>query len=486
MTTVRDEVPSSRRSLRLWPGVVIVTLQWLTRFGLPLVMPDAVPIAVIGGIVGGLGVVVWWVFFSRATWSERLGAVGLMIAAMFATQPITHESIATGAMGMLFAVLAIPFLSLAFVAWAVASRHLSDGPRRAAMVGTIFVACGVWTLVRTGGITGDFDNDLQWRWAKTPEERLLAQPVAEPAVATIPEKQEAIIPKDQPVSIPTAPVPSRVETVADWPSFRGRDRDSIVRGLRIKTDWSASPPVELWRRPIGPGWSSFAVRGDLLYTQEQRGPDEVVSCYRRTTGAPVWTHRDKARFWESNAGAGPRSTPTLGNGRVYTFGATGILNALNANNGKVVWSRNAASDTETSPPEWGFSSSPLLFDDVVIVAVSGQLVAYDLNTGSPRWFGPRGGISYSSPHLLKTNGVAQIVLLSREGASGIAPVDGKSLWEHLWKGNPIVQPALTPDGDVLISVNESSGTRRISVCKRSQRMESRRAVDYEWVETVLQ
>ena len=246
MTTVRDEVPSSRRSLRLWPGVVIVTLQWLTRFGLPLVMPDAVPVAMIGGIVGGLGVVVWWVFFSRAPWSERLGAVGLMIAAMFATQPITHESIAKGAMGMLFAVLAIPLLSLAFVAWAVASRHLSDGPRRAAMVGTIFVACGVWALVRTGGITGNFDNDLQWRWAKTPEERLLAQPVAEPAVATIPEKQEAIIPRDQPVSIPTAPVPSRVETVADWPSFRGRDRDSIVRGVRIKTDWSASPPVELW------------------------------------------------------------------------------------------------------------------------------------------------------------------------------------------------------------------------------------------------
>ena len=108
MTTARDEVPSSRRSLRVWPGVVIVTLQWLTRFGLPLVMPDAVPIAVIGGIVGGLGVVVWWVFFSRAPWSERLGAVGLMIAAMFATQPITHESIAKGAMGMLFAVLAIP------------------------------------------------------------------------------------------------------------------------------------------------------------------------------------------------------------------------------------------------------------------------------------------------------------------------------------------------------------------------------------------
>ncbi|HYI95747.1 MAG TPA: hypothetical protein VEX68_19555, partial [Bryobacteraceae bacterium] len=96
MTFAREEEPSSRRSLRLWPGIVIVGLQWLVRFGLPVVMPDAAPIAVIGGVVGGLGVVLWWVFFSKAAWFERLGAVGLMIAAMFATSRITHESIATG------------------------------------------------------------------------------------------------------------------------------------------------------------------------------------------------------------------------------------------------------------------------------------------------------------------------------------------------------------------------------------------------------
>src|SRR5262249_37627369 len=225
----------------------------------------------------------------------------------------------------------------------------------------------------------------------------------------------------------------------------------------------ASPPVALWRRPVGPGWSSFAVRGGLIYTQEQRGPDEVVACYKLTTGEPVWAHRDSARFWESNGGPGPRATPTLNNGRVYAFGATGILNALNARDGAVVWSRNAASDTGTKVPTWGFASSPLVVGDIVIVAVAGELAAYDLGTGAGRWFGPAGGVSYSSPHRLTIDGVTQILLLSGVGVTSVALADGKPLWEHPWKGYPIVQPALTANGDVLISVSDNSGIRRLAV-----------------------
>jgi len=222
----------------------------------------------------------------------------------------------------------------------------------------------------------------------------------------------------------------------------------------------------MWRRAIGPGWSSFAVQGDLLYTQEQRGDDEIVSAYNLKTGAPVWRHSDAARFWESNAGAGPRGTPTLSAGRVYTLGGTGILNALDARNGKAVWSRNAAADAKKTIPDWGISSSPVVIDDVVIVGVAGQMVAYELATGKPKWFGPVHGGSYSSPHLMTLDGVAQILQPSGVGVTSVSPADGTLLWEHKWEGTTILQPAQMPEGDVLLSILSGAGgagTRRLAV-----------------------
>ena len=190
----------------------------------------------------------------------------------------------------------------------------------------------------------------------------------------------------------------------------------------------------------------------------------MVSCYNLTNGEPVWRHCDAVRFWDSHAGAGPRATPTLSEGRVYTLGATGILNVLDAEDGIVVWSRNAASDTDTEVPGWGFASSPLVVDDVVVVAVRGALVAYELTTGEPRWFGPNGGAGYSSPHLLMIDGVAQIVLLSAGGATSVAPADGTLLWEYPWPEDVrMVQPAQTAEGDVLMGSGERMGIRRLAI-----------------------
>jgi len=506
MTVNHTNALSSRKPLRLWPAVVIVIVQWVVAYGVPLIAPDAevfsLPLgmlAVLGGALGGLAIVIWWLFFSRALWYERVGAIILMIVAVPATKLIVHESIAKAGMGMLLYFSSIPYMSLAFVAWALATRRLTDGVRRVALVAAIVLACAPWTLVRTAGV-GGAGSEFHWRWTPTPEQRLLAQGSDDPVDSARgapkvlqPSLPAAEVPKEplaaktgdkpldpstssarggpldaargRPAALPEAPATAKTEPAArapaaapaEWPGFRGTERDSIIRGVRINTDWAASPPVQLWRRPIGPGWSSFAVRGDLLYTQEQRGNDEIVSCYKVSTGEPIWRHRDPVRFWESEGGAGPRATPTLSKGRVYTFGATGIVNALDPGNGKVVWSRNAASDTGRKIPDWGFASSPLVVDDIVIVAVAGTLVAYDASTGNRRWSGPSYGGSYSSPHRATIDGVVQIVLLGGPGAIAVAPADGAVLWKHAWVPGPIVQPALTGDGDILINAIASTG-----------------------------
>jgi outer membrane protein assembly factor BamB len=468
MQVPQIEQPISQKPLRLWPGVAAVVLQWLLWLVVPFVVPDAVVLAMLGGLACGLAVLVWWLFFSRAPWVERVGAIVLMVVAVVATRRVVHQSIANAMMGMMLPIYAIPVMSLALVAWAVATRRLTSGLRRVAMVASILLACGVFTLIRTGGITGNAKSDLHWRWTQTPEERLLVQTGDEPTTPASASVAAETSEKRGNGSATSSATHEAGETDSGWPGFRGPKRDGTVRGgVRIDTDWSRRPPVELWRRPIGPGWSSFAVSGDLVYTQEQRGNDEVVSCYNKTTGKPVWKHRDAARFWESNAGAGPRATPTLSGGRVYTFGATGILNALDARNGSVFWSRNAASDTKTKVPDWGFASSPLVVGDVVIVAAGGALAAYDVTTGNPRWFGPTGGRGYSSPHLATIDGVSQILLLNGEGAISVAPADGTLLWKHVWEGDSIVQPAVAADGDVLIGsgsgLGSEVGVRRVAV-----------------------
>src|SRR5215472_16813285 len=171
---------NAQKPLRLWPGVVIAVAAALARFVLPVVMPDALIYSVLGGFAGGALVAVWWLLFSRAAWVERLGGIALMAIGLFGAKRIVDVSIATGAMGFLMYFLAIPILGMAFVAWAVATRNLSDGVRRAMMAATILAACGGMGLIRTGGFTGNFQNDLHFRWTKTPEERLVATAAAVP------------------------------------------------------------------------------------------------------------------------------------------------------------------------------------------------------------------------------------------------------------------------------------------------------------------
>ncbi len=441
------------KPLRLWPGIIIVVIQFLVRYLAPVVIPNGMVIGIFGGMLGVLAITVWWIFFSRAPRIERFGAILLIILTLYGTSFLLDKSIATANMGLMFFIYSTPVMCLALVIWAVSTRNLSTPFRRATMIITIILASGMWTLIRTDGLTGEGRHDLAWRWAKTDEERLL-------------EKAE----NETNESIPRKTAET---TNPAWPAFRGANRDGVIHGLRIVTDWSASPPVELWRRPVGPGCSSFSVTGNLIFTQEQRGDFEVVTCYNLENGKPVWKHQDKARFWDSHAGAGPRSTPTLAGEYVYALGATGIINVLEAGNGTVIWSRDAASDAGIEPPGWGFAGSPLVVNDIVVVALAGKLAAYNIATGKPVWFGTDGGSGYSSPQLMNIDNVPQILLMSKAGALSVDPATGKKLWDYPWPlEDRVLQPSLLENGDLLFT-EEYKNIRRVSVFHEGEEWSTR-------------
>ncbi len=435
----------------MWPGVAAVCLQWLCWVAAPLAVPGTVTgiIAAIGALGGGLAVAVWWAFFSGAPRLDRWGAVGMATVALLVASRLVHESIASGAMGMLLPLYAVPVASLAIVASAAGTRRLATRTKRTVMSMAILLSCGAWTLLRSDGITGAGTAEFRWRWSKTAEQLFLERTGDElsPRPAIQPAMSDGV----------------------EWSGFRGRHRDGIVRGVQIETDWSLTPPVLLWRRPVGPGASSFAVGNGLLYTQEQLGDGEAVTCYALDTGELVWIHRDQARFWDSHAGPGPRATPLLSGDRVYTLGATGILNALDAADGTILWSRDAATDTGATVPDWGFAGSPLVIEDLVVVAVSGTLAAYDRATGDPRWVGSSGAGSYSSPHPLMIDGAAQVLLMSSAGLTSVTPQDGRVLWEHAWpSGDRIVQPAAVGEDGLLVADGSGFSLRRIAATRNAR------------------
>ena len=325
-------------------------------------------------------------------------------------------------MGNLAYILSVSTLSVALVAWAAASRRLAPAARGAAAALAIAIGCLPWILAadrrderrRQIGLAPAVDEDSR-RDPPRAVNRGTRTPVPAPAPAAEAPKPAA--------AAPVAEAPKRLRR---QPPRRSRRRsrpdprngpasaDPIATAsftaCGIATDWSQSPPVQLWRRPIGPGWSSFAVNGDLLYTQEQRGDDEIVSCYRLTTGEPVWRHRDAARFWESNGGAGPRGTPTLEQRpRLHVRRDRHPQRARRRHRrGRLVAQRRGRHRHGKSPM-WGFSSSPLVVGDVVIVAAARQarrLRRRDRRRrdGSAR----RAAASYSSPQLATIDGVEQV------------------------------------------------------------------------------
>lgn len=491
----------SSKPLRTWPAVTIGVLAAAVIIGGPLVQPGE-PWPLLGGAAGAVLILLWWLVASRARWMERFGVLLMLALAVIATKPFVDLSIDNGAQGFLAFIFGVMFYAMALGIWAVATGRMNDRARIGALI-PMFLIFGTAPMlaIRTEGVKGG-NFVLHWRWTPTPEEILLAQaepdpkPVAAPAAVETPPATPAVPADATPaapaavdtskpaVATPPPPVTMPVPGPAEWPGFRGPQRNGVIRNVLIRTDWNQAPPTQMWRRPVGPGWSSFSVRGDLFYTQEQRGDDEMVSCYRVSTGEAVWRHRDPIRFYESNGGAGPRGTPTIHGSQVFALGATGRLNALDAATGKLLWSHDAAADTKRDIPMWGISSSPLVVDDLVIVSLYGTLAAYDVASGKLRWVGPQHGGSYSSPHLATFGGVTQVVILSAPGAVSVKPSDGSLLWEHRWEGGAIVQPGFTEDGDILINSMAATGgvgTRRLAVSRDGESWK----VDEKWTSNGL-
>jgi outer membrane protein assembly factor BamB len=459
--------------LRMWPGVLLVAALWLVRAWSAIgefAMYKFFVGLVIAPLVVLVALLIWWMFASRLRWSDRwLGLGTLIIVALIST-------IAADASfrGMAMVVYSLPLLETAWIGWLVLSFALPWPIRRAGVL-LVLVTVGTGScLLRVDGLTGDFAPKFNWRWTLTPEQKLLAKRNSQLATAS---------------ALPTT-VEVR-EQPGDWTGFRGRLRDSRLSGVRVKTDWRQAPPRELWRNSIGPGWSSFAVLGDRLFTQEQRGGDEYVVCYEAATGNEVWTRHDATRFYEMIGGPGPRATPTFHAGRVFSFGANGHLNCLDAASGKVSWSRDVAADSGAAIPQWGFASSPLVAQGLVTVFAGGpsgkSMVAYREDSGEPAWSagvdaegagsGPELPIlSYSSPQLSSIDGVEQILLSTNAGVSAFEPVSGKRLWQHSWNSDKIVrivQPAVIGANDVLIGTGLGIGTRRIHIQRDAEKWDTK-------------
>ncbi|MFO1019990.1 MAG: PQQ-binding-like beta-propeller repeat protein [Planctomycetales bacterium] len=322
--------------------------------------------------------------------------------------------------------------------------------------GLVFLGlCGVIlpSLLRLDGLTGDARANFSWSFSKD------GPPGTAAAVPT---------PKNATLAKPSADFAH--VSPRDFPEFLA-NRRGVLTNLILDSDWTANPPQELWRKPVGKSWSSFAVVGDYAVTMEQRDNDEAIACYRVSTGEEMWAQLTPAVFQSVMGGDGPRATPTIHEGRVYAVGATGKLHCLDGG-GNVIWQVDLFAETGGNGIAHGMCGSPLIVDDLVFVSVTGKAgispVAYSKADGKRRWAAGKWPASYSSPQLAVLNNVRQILMFNSQGIEAFTPKDGKPLWSFPWTNTEKTiasQPVLIPGNDkqVLLSIGYSNGAVLLEV-----------------------
>jgi outer membrane protein assembly factor BamB len=285
-------------------------------------------------------------------------------------------------------------------------------------------------------VSGDLVPELAFRWSPS-RDRLLPRAGSEP---------DGMADSGEP--LPAA----WVESPDDFPRFLGPRGTAGVDAVALDPEWATHPPRLLWRRAIGAGWSGFAVASGHAVTLEQRGEEEVVSCYDLTTGRPLWQVTVTARHQTVLGGTGPRSTPTIRDGTVFTTGATGWLHAIDGATGRVSWRKNLLDDlgidaaAHAAAVTWGRAGSPLVTDTMVIVPGGGPLknegsgsgvalAAYDRATGERRWTAGDSQISYVSPILARFAGRDSVISVNESAVAAYDPVDGRGQWSFDWPGH---------------------------------------------------
>jgi outer membrane protein assembly factor BamB len=445
---------------RVWPGAVIVVLMWLFILVPAYVVPNTMMhfySLFMSGMVAALLINLWWLLGSRVRLYDRLSMVAAFVVfgvlmAVLADPSFGGFAIIIYTLRAVVTVWVVYLLLTAFLPWNV---------RRAGLFLALGLAWCTFDLMRFDGVYGDMTGQLSYRWAARAEDlhkaALESGKIAEHSGAA---------------RISSEPL---VLSAGDWPSFRGPDRDGHLSGVKIVANWNTDKgkPKLLWKHLVGPNWSSHAVIGKHVFTQEQWHQDEVVVCYHADTGDILWKHIDQARFTEPVAGPGPRATPTFHDGKIYALGATGILNCLDAATGAKAWSRDVLKDVGLEKPQmWGFASSPLVAHGKVSVVAGGpdgkSVAAYDAQTGTPAWFAGQGQLSYCSPQLTTIAGTEMVLIATDAGASALDPRDGKELWQFSWPIQDmarITQPALVDGSDLLVGTGFNIGTKRLSIAK---------------------
>ena len=250
-------------------------------------------------------------------------------------------------------------------------------------------------------------------------------------------------------------------STAEWAQWRGPNRDGISSETGFLKNWSREGPKILWKIPLGDGYSGISIAQGKAYTMFAEGDDEFVICLDESDGEEIWRFRSGAKFTEQR-GDGPRSMPTVHGDSVFALGAEGKLYALDARDGTKLWAHNFVEEFDSKIPTWGFSSSPLIEGNLVLVEAGGKdgksIVAFDKKNGDVVWTNHTDEVGYSSPISIDFGGVRQIIFLTSKTLLSLAPENGQIYWKYPWpEGINIATPIFIPDNKIFISASYDKG-----------------------------